>query len=231
MLKLLYRFCILNHCLYPHFFDVAATKLSNLIANFSEMLLDFYTKLFLWCSYQSFLENIQLCFKSYPTLLLLDNLVSWYTTKTVKMALPVWWADVCVTDRIAAVYHHAVSAVYPHMADRTRRVVSPSKENNVPRLCVRRRNGRTLVINALCGGSRQIVYAAVGKHPAHIAGTVKARGRAWTAPYIRVSEVFCGFLHERLHRCVIICVRRHCVSRHTARCFPVKRTLVHVKIK
>lgn len=73
MLKPLYRFCILNHCLYPHFFDVAVTKLSNLIANFSEMLSNFFTKLFLWCSYQSFLQNIQLCFKNYPTLLLLDN--------------------------------------------------------------------------------------------------------------------------------------------------------------
>jgi hypothetical protein len=58
MLKLLFVSAILNHWLYPHFFDVAVTKLSNLIANFPEMLSDFFTKLFLWCSYQSFLQNI-----------------------------------------------------------------------------------------------------------------------------------------------------------------------------
>ena len=41
MLKLLFVSAILNHWLYPHFFDVAVTKLSNLIANFPEMLSDF----------------------------------------------------------------------------------------------------------------------------------------------------------------------------------------------
>ena len=41
------------------------------------------------------------------------------SAKRIKMALPVRRIDTCIFDRIAAVYHHTVSAVNPYMAHRT----------------------------------------------------------------------------------------------------------------
>ena len=136
MLKLLYCFCILNHCLYPHFFDVAITKLSNLIANFPEMLSDFFTKLFLWCSYQSFLQNIQLCFKNYLTLLFLDTNLSGQTPKCIKVLLPVACVDICVGDRVPAVDHHPVAHIDSHMACAAG-IVGALEEYQVAGPCIR----------------------------------------------------------------------------------------------
>ena len=99
-------------------------------------------------------------------------------TKCVEVALPVGRVDACVTDWISAVDHCPVAAVNPHMAHRPGRIVSPGKKDNVPRLCVRCGNRRTLVINPLCGSSWKVMHPAVGKYPTHEAGTVKTCGRA-----------------------------------------------------
>ena len=99
-------------------------------------------------------------------------------SKSVEMALPIGRIDTGVFDWIAAVYHHAISAIYPHMAHRTARIVSTRKKDNIPRLCVCRRNRSTLVINSLRRGSWQVMYPAVGKYPADKTGTVKRCGRA-----------------------------------------------------
>ena len=136
MLKLLYRFCILNHCLYPHFFDVAVIQLSNFIANLPEMLSDFFTKLFLWCSYQSFLQNIQLYFKNYPTLLFLDTNLLGQTPKCIKVLLPVACVDVCVGDRVPAMDHHPVTHIDSHMACAAG-VIGALEEDQVAGPCIR----------------------------------------------------------------------------------------------
>ena len=136
MLKLLYRFCILNHCLYPHFFDVAVIQLSNFIANLPEMLSDFFTKLFLWCSYQSFLQNIQLYFKNYPTLLFLDTNLSGQTRKCIKVLLPVACVDICVGDRVPAMDHHTVTYIDSYMACAAG-IVGALEEYQVAGPCIR----------------------------------------------------------------------------------------------
>ena len=94
------------------------------------------------------------------------------------MTLPVRCIDTGVFNRIAAVYHHTVSAINPHMAHRSCRVVSACKKDNVPRFRLCRRNRSTLVINALRRSPWQVMHPAVGKYPADKAGTVKAGGRA-----------------------------------------------------
>ena len=114
------------------------------------------------------------------------------------MTLPVWCIDRSIFDWVTAVYHYTVSAIDTHMADRSRRIVSTCKKDNVSCLGICRRHRSTLVINALCRGSWQIMYAAVGKYPAYKAGTVKARGRKRTAPYIRITKISCCFLHKCL---------------------------------
>ena len=136
MLKLLYRFCILNHCLYPHFFDVAVIQLSNFIANLPEMLSDFFTKLFLWCSYQSFLQNIQLYFKNYPTLLFLDTNLSGQTPKCIKVLLPVACVDICVGDRVPTMDHHSVTHIDSYMACAAG-VIGALEEYQVAGPCIR----------------------------------------------------------------------------------------------
>ena len=56
------------------------------------------------------------------------------------------------------------------------------KKDNIPRLCICRRHRRTLVINALCCGSWQVMDTAVCKYPADKTGTVKAGGRTGASP-------------------------------------------------
>ena len=94
------------------------------------------------------------------------------------MTLPVRRIDTGVFNRITAVYHCPIAAIYPHMAHRPRRVVSACKKDNIPRFCICRRNRCTLVINTLCGSPWQVMHPAVGKYPADKTGTVKAGGRA-----------------------------------------------------
>ena len=94
------------------------------------------------------------------------------------MALPVGRIYVCVADRISAVDHGSVTAVNPHMAHRPRRIVSTREKDNIPGFRICRRNRSALVIDALCGSPWQVMYPAVGKHPADKTGTVKAGGRA-----------------------------------------------------
>ena len=78
------------------------------------------------------------------------------------MALPVGRIYVCVADRIATVDHGSVTAVNPHMAHRPRRIVSTREKDNIPRLCVCRRNRGALVIDPLCRSPWQVMHPAVG---------------------------------------------------------------------
>lgn len=81
--------------------------------------------------------------------------------KSVEVALPVCRMDRGILDGIAAVDHHAVPAVYPHMADRPCGVVCAGKKDDIPRLCIRCRYPAALVINPLCSCPGQVVDAAV----------------------------------------------------------------------
>ena len=94
------------------------------------------------------------------------------------MALPVGRVDVCVADWISTMDHRSIPTVNPHMADCAARIVSACEKDNIPRLCVRRRNRSTLVINALCRSPWQVMHPAVGEYPADKTGTVETCGRA-----------------------------------------------------
>ena len=81
------------------------------------------------------------------------------------MTLPVGRIDAGVFDRISTMNHCSIPTVNPHMADCSARIVSTCEKDNIPRLCVRRRNRSTLVIDALCGSPWQVMHPAVGKSP------------------------------------------------------------------
>ena len=173
MLKLLYRFCILNHCLYPLFFDVAVIKLSNFIANFPKMLSDFFTKLFLWCSYQSFLQNIQLYFKNYPTLLFLDTPLIRQAPESKKFLPPVRCLNACVANGGAAVQHPSPAHIDPHMAHRVAAGIGAAEEHQVAGPRFLPRHDGALVIDSHGRSPEQGIGSGMGVDPADEPGAVK----------------------------------------------------------
>ena len=129
--------------------------------------------------------------------------------------------------------HDPVSAVNPHMADWYARIVCTCKKDNIPRLCICRRHRRTLVINALCCGSWQVMDTAVCKYPADKTGTVKAGGRTGASPYIGIVSISRRFFHKCLHGCIVIGIRRYHISSaaSAARRFAIQRIRACFKIK
>ena len=65
------------------------------------------------------------------------------------MRLPVGGVDGSVGYGVAAVDHHPVACINPHMAYCRSAVISPREKDNVPRLGFAWRNGRGVVENAL----------------------------------------------------------------------------------
>ena len=91
------------------------------------------------------------------------------------MRLPVGGVDGSVGDRVAAMYHHAVSYINPHMANRRTAVISPCEKDNVPRLGFARCYGRGVVENALRRCPADTPNAGMVDYPTHKARTVKGR--------------------------------------------------------
>ena len=91
------------------------------------------------------------------------------------MRLPVRGVDGSVGDRVAAMYHHAVSCINPHMANRRTAVISPREKDNVPRLGFARCYGRCVIENALRRCPAYTPCAGMVDYPTHKARTVKGR--------------------------------------------------------
>ena len=72
-------------------------------------------------------------------------------------------------------YHHAVSYINPHMANRRTAVISPREKDNVARLGFARRNGRGVIENALRRCPADTPCARMVDYPTHKARTVKGR--------------------------------------------------------
>ena len=130
-------------------------------------------------------------------------------------------------------HHRTVSTINTNMCDGSPCIISFCKKYEISCLCFRCGYRSTLVINALCGGSWQVMYAAVCKYPAYKYGTVKTC-RSCAAKSLWHSQIPVCFPHKRLHRCIVIGLRWYHIagsSSGAARCFPINSLFSCFKIK
>ena len=112
------------------------------------------------------------------------------------MALPVGRIDAGIGNGVAAVDHHAIADVDSNVR-RANGVIGFLKENQVTRLCIRRRDIAAFSSQTVgCCTPNAPPIAAVIDDPADEAGTVKTGAWGTATPHIRHTQILFGFLNH-----------------------------------